>query len=182
MLWQIDPTHANVDFSVKHMAISTVRGSFKTFTATGATNDDGYPTSLSMEIDATSITTNNDQRDAHLRSGDFFETEKHPKLTFKSTKISGPKNDLVVEGQMTIRGATKLIRLTGEMSDIVTDPWGNQRTSLSLRGKLVRSEFGLLWNQALEFGGLMVSDDVKLEIEAEGIAVPSEAGAEAATA
>jgi polyisoprenoid-binding protein YceI len=174
MLWQIDSAHASVDFTVKHMAISTVRGSFKTFTAKGATNDDGFPTALSMEIDSASVTTNNEQRDAHLRSGDFFETEKFPKLTFKSTKITGTKDDLVVEGDMTIRGVTKPLTLRGELSQIVTDPWGNKRTSIALFGKLNRSDFGLTWNQALEFGGLMVSDEVKLSIEAEGTAVPVE--------
>lgn len=182
MLWNIDPTHANVDFSVKHMAISTVRGSFKSFTAKGATNDDGFPTMLSMEIDAASVTTNNDQRDGHLRSADFFEVDAHPKLTFKSTKITGTKDDLDIVGDMTIRGVTKPVSLKGELSEIVTDPWGNKRTSIALKGKLIRSEFGLTWNQALEFGGVIVSDEVKLEVEAEGVAVPAGQGAEAATA
>jgi polyisoprenoid-binding protein YceI len=182
MLWQIDPTHANVDFSVKHMAISTVRGSFKSFTAKGATNDDGFPTALSMEIDAASVTTNNDQRDGHLRSADFFEVDAHPKLAFKATKITGSKDDLTIVGDMTIRGVTKPVTLKGELSEIVTDPWGNKRTSIALRGKLIRSEFGLTWNQALEFGGLLVSDEVKLEVEAQGVATPAGQGAEAATA
>jgi len=173
MLWNIDPTHANLDFSVKHMAISTVRGSFKQFTATGATNDDGIPTALAMEIDASSITTNNDQRDGHLRSPDFFDTANHPTLTFKATKITGTRSDLTVAGDLTIRGVTKPVTLKGELSEIITDPWGNKRTSIAVRGKLVRSEFGLTWNQALELGGVLVSDEVKLELEAQATAVPS---------
>jgi polyisoprenoid-binding protein YceI len=171
MLWNIDPTHASLDFSVKHMAISTVRGSFQKFTATGATNDDGIPTALSMEIDAASITTNQEQRDAHLRSPDFFDVANHEKLTFKSTKITGTRDDLTVVGDLTIRGTTKPVTLKGEIADVITDPWGNKRTSLAVRGKLVRSEFGLTWNQALELGGVLVSDEVKLELEAQAVAV-----------
>ena len=174
MLWKIDPTHANVDFSVKHLAIATVRGSFKTFTASGATNEDGVPTALSMEIDAASINTDNPQRDTHLRSGDFFDVEKFPKLTFKATKITGKPDDLTVVGDLTIRGVTKPLSLKGELATSIKDPWGNQRTSLSLTGKISRSEWGLTWNQALEFGGVMVSDDVKLQIEAEAVAVVEE--------
>lgn len=174
MLWNIDPTHANVDFSVKHLAISTVRGSFKSFTATGATNEDGVPTALSMEIDAASINTDNPPRDTHLRSGDFFDVEKFPKLTFKATKITGTPDDLTVVGDLTIRDVTKPLTLKGELATAIKDPWGNQRTSLSLAGKISRSEWGLTWNQALEFGGVMVSDDVKLQIEAAAVAVVEE--------
>jgi polyisoprenoid-binding protein YceI len=171
MLWTVDNTHALVEFSVKHMAIATVKGHFNTFTATGETNDAGVPTSVSMEIDAASVFTNNEQRDGHLKSPDFFDVANHPKLTFKSTKITGSGDDLTIVGDMTIRGVTKPITLKGEMSQTVTDPWGNKRTSLAATGKLSREQFGLTWNMALEFGGMMVSDDVKLHIEAEAVAV-----------
>ncbi len=182
MIWNIDPTHANVDFSVKHLAISTVRGSFKSFTASGATNEDGVPTALTMEIDAASINTDNAQRDAHLRSADFFDAENHPKLSFKATKISGTGDDLTVTGEMTIRGVTKPLTLKGEIAEPIKDPWGMPRTSLVLDGKLIRSEFGLIWNQALEFGGVMVSDEVKLHIEAQGVGQPMAEGKETAAA
>ena len=171
MHWTVDTTHALVEFSVKHMAISTVKGHFNTFTATGETNDAGTPTSVSMEIDAASVFTNNEQRDGHLKSPDFFDIANHPKLTFKSTKITGSGDDLTIVGDMTIRGVTKSITLKGEMSQTVTDPWGNKRTSIAATGKLSREQFGLVWNMALEFGGLMVSDEVKLHIEAEAVAV-----------
>ncbi|MEX2182504.1 MAG: YceI family protein [Gemmatimonadaceae bacterium] len=179
MLWNIDPTHANVEFSVKHLAISTVRGAFNSFTASGATNDDGIPTALTMEIDAASISTNNEQRDAHLKSADFFDAANHPKLTFKATKITGTRDDLTVIGDLTIRGVTKPLTFKGEIATAIKDPWGLQRTSLSLSGKISRSEWGLNWNQALEFGGVLVSDDVKLEIEAAAVA-QAESGATAA--
>ena len=171
MQWTIDNTHALVEFSVKHMAISTVKGHFKSFTATGETNEAGAPTAVQMEIDAASVYTNNDQRDGHLRSDDFFGVEKYPTLTFNSTQITGTGDDLTIEGEITIKGVTKPLTLTGQLSRTVTDPWGNQRTSLAVTGKLSREAFGLTWNMALEFGGLMVSDEVKLHIEAEAVAM-----------
>lgn len=171
MQWTIDNTHALVEFSVKHMAISTLKGHFKSFTATGETNEAGVPTSVQMDIEAASVFTNNDQRDGHLKSDDFFGVEQFPTLTFKSTRITGAGDDLTIEGEMTIKGVTKPLTLKGELSRTVTDPWGNQRTSLAVTGKLSRESFGLVWNMALEFGGFMVSDEVKLHIEAEAVAM-----------
>ena len=171
MQWTIDTTHANVDVSVKHMAISTVRGAFNVFSGTGSTNEDGMPVAVAMQIDAASISTNNEQRDAHLKSPDFFDVANHPTLTFVSTRITGTRDDLTIVGDLTIRGVTKSVTLKGEMSQEVKDPWGNQRTSIVANGKLSREQFGLVWNMALEFGGVMVSDEVKLHIEAEAVAV-----------
>jgi len=171
MIWNLDTTHANVDFSVKHMAISTVRGSFNLFAASGETDDaTGMPTKLSMEIDAASVNTNNEQRDGHLKSADFFETEKYPKITFVSTKITGTPAELTIVGDPTIRGVTKSVTLTGELSSAMKDPWGLQRRSLEVAGKIKRSEFGLTWNQALEMGGVLVSDEVKLSVSAQAVA------------
>ncbi len=180
MNWLIDSTHSLVEFSVRHLAISTVRGRFTAFTASGETDANGLPTSLSMEIDATSLSTNNDQRDAHLRSADFFEVEKHPTLTFRSTKVTGTPAALTIVGDLTIRGVTQPITLAGEIAASVKDPWGNPRTSIAVSGKLSRSAFGLTWNQALELGGVVVSDEVKLQIEAEAVAMAAPATAQAA--
>jgi len=159
--WTIDPTHAQVEFAVKHMAISTVRGQFKSFTATGETNDAGMPTALTMEIE---------QRDGHLTSPDFFDAANFPKLTFTATKISGSADALTIVGDLTIKGVTKSVTLTGEMASPIKDPWGNQRTSLSAAGKISRGDFGLTWNMALEAGGFLVSDEVKLSIDAQAVA------------
>lgn len=176
MIWNLDPSHTNVDFAVKHMAISTVRGAFNLFSATGETNDAGMPTKLSMEIDASSVNTNNEQRDGHLKSPDFFDVANHPKLTFVATKITGTPSELTIVGDLTIRGVTKSVTLTGELSGPAKDPWGNQRRSLTASGKIKRSEFGLTWNQALEMGGVLVSDEVKLSVEAQAVAaVPATA-------
>ncbi len=170
MTWTIDPSHSLVEFSVRHLAISTVRGRFTSFTAFGETDAAGVPLSLAMEIDAASLSTNNDQRDGHLRSADFFEVEKYPLLTFHSTSVTGTKDALTILGDLTIRGVTKPVTLTGAVATPVKDPWGNPRTSIEVSGSLSRSGFGLTWNQALELGGVVVSDEVKLHIEAEAIA------------
>lgn len=171
MIWNLDTTHANVDFSVKHMAISTVRGSFDLFSASGETDDaTGLPTKLSMEIDAASVNTNNEQRDGHLKSPDFFDVANHPKITFVSTKVSGTPSELTIVGDLTIRGVTKSVTLTGELSSVMKDPWGLQRRSIEVAGKIKRSEFGLTWNQALEMGGVLVSDEVKLTVSAQAVA------------
>jgi polyisoprenoid-binding protein YceI len=162
------------------MAIATVRGNFKSFTGSGETDKNGTPTSVRMEIDTGSIFTNNEQRDAHLRSPDFFDTPNFPKMTFVSRKVSGAPDDLRIDGDLTIRDVTHPITLKGEMSQVVTDPWGNKRLSLAMNTKISREKWGLTWNQALEFGGWLVSDEVKLSIEAEAVATPS--GAEAETA
>lgn len=171
MIWNLDTTHANVDFSVKHMAISTVRGAFNLFSATGETDEaTGLPTKLSMEIDAASVNTNNEQRDGHLKSPDFFDVANHPKITFVSTKVSGTPSELTIVGDLTIRGVTKSVTLTGELSPVMKDPWGLQRRSIEVAGKIKRSEFGLTWNQALEMGGVLVSDEVKLTVSAQAVA------------
>ena len=169
MLWTIDPTHAVVEFSVKHMAISTVKGAFRSFTATGETDAEGVPKRLTMEIDANSISTHNEQRDGHLRSPDFFDVAKHPTLAFTSTQVTANADDLTIVGDLTIRGITKPVTLTGELSRVVTDPWGNQRTSIAVRGKISRKDWGLTWNQALDTGGVLVGKDVLITIEAEAV-------------
>ncbi|MBX3134304.1 MAG: YceI family protein [Gemmatimonadaceae bacterium] len=181
MIWNLDASHTNLDFAVKHMAISTVRGSFNVFSATGETNDAGMPTKLSMKIDAASVSTNNEQRDGHLKSADFFDVANHPTITFVATKIAGTPAELTITGDLTIRGVTKSVVLTGELSGEAKDPWGQPRRSLEVSGKIKRSEWGLTWNQALEMGGVLVSDEVKLSLSAQAVAAEPE-GAETATA
>jgi polyisoprenoid-binding protein YceI len=170
MQWTLDATHTQVGFSVKHMAISTVRGRFTTFDGSGETDANGTLTSARFTIDAASIDTNQEQRDAHLRSADFFETEKYPTITFDSTKITQDGTDIAITGDFTMHGVTKSITLKGETTPVVKDPWGMTRTGLTVEGKINRKDWGLAWNQALEFGGLMVSEDVKLSIELEVVA------------
>src|SRR5512133_1366790 len=169
MHWTLDTTHTQVGFSVKHMAISTVRVRFTKFDGSGETDASGTIVKARVTIDASSIDTNQEQRDAHLRSADLFDTEQFPTIVFESTSIMQSGTDITITGNFTMHGVTRTLTLKGETSPVVRDPWGMTRTALTLDGKLNRKEWGLTWNQALELGGLMVSEDVKLSIELEAV-------------
>ena len=165
--WNIDPTHSTVGFSVKHLMISTVRGRFSDYTAT-LNLDDATPANSALEvsISTASVDTRTEQRDNHLRSPDFFDVANHPELTFKSTNIQGDVNGtFTILGDLTIRGTTRPVTLNASFEGAGKDPWGNERKAFTAMGKINREEFGLTWNQALEAGGLLVSSDVKLELE-----------------
>lgn len=169
MQWTLDNTHADVEFAVRHLMISTVKGRFRQFTGTGTTAPDGTLTGVEMTIDAASIDTNSEQRDGHLRSADFFDVANHPQLAFKSTKVVQAGSDVMITGDLTIRGVTKPVTLTGEYAAPSTDPWGNTRAALAVSGKIGRKDWGLVWNQALETGGVVVGEDVKLRVEVEAV-------------
>lgn len=167
MIWNLDSSHSSVEFAVKHMAISTVRGKFRVFSGSAETTADGKLVAIDATVDAASIDTSAEQRDAHLRGADFFDVEKHPTFTFRSTRIEQSGDDVVVEGDLTMLGVTKPVTLKGEIAAPQKDPWGNQRAAVELSGKISRKEWGLVWNAALEAGGVLVSDDVKLTISAQ---------------
>ena len=175
MKWTIDGTHSAAEFAVKHLMISTVKGRFNSFAGEGETNPDGTVKSVSVTIDAATIDTRDEKRDAHLRSPDFFDATGHPTLTFASRRIDQKGSDISITGDLTIRGVTKAVTLTGEYNAPVTDPWGGTRAGLAVSGKINRKDFGLHWNVALEAGGFVVSEDVRLNIEVEAIAVKDEA-------
>lgn len=169
MTWNLDPTHSSIQFAVKHMVISTARGTFRDFDIDAEVDPENFAASnATVTIKAESLDTNNDDRDTHLRSNDFFDVENHPNITFITKKIE-PRGgqDYRIVGDLTIRGITKEVALQGEVNGPAVDPWGNQRLGLSANGKVNRKDFGLNWNVALEAGGFLVSDDVKLNIEAE---------------
>lgn len=169
--WQIDPAHTSVEFAVKHLMISTVRGRFGTVSGT-LTGLDQAPT-LSVTIDAASIDTRVAQRDEHLRSADFFDVAHHPVIGFTSKRIEGkPTRAFKLIGDLTIRGMTREVVLDVEYQGGGRDPWGNQRMGFSASGKLDRKEFGLTWNQVLEAGGLTVGDEVKFTVDVELTAQP----------
>jgi polyisoprenoid-binding protein YceI len=169
--WAIDSTHSEVQFKVKHMMISTVTGYFSKFDASVETEDENFETAkIDFTADLNSISTNNEQRDAHLRTSDFFDVENHPQITFKGNKLEKVSDDeYKLTGDLTIRGNTKPVTLAVDYGGMAQDPWGNTRVGFTLNGKISRKEFGLHWNAMTETGGIVVGDEVKLHINAEFI-------------
>ena len=166
--WQLDASHSSIGFAVKHLMIATVKGSFGKFEASfsGKENDLGKA-SVKVNVDASSIDTSNDQRDAHLRSPDFFDAAQFPAITFESKRIEGNAfGDFKLVGDLTIRGVTKEVVLDASFEGRAKDPWGNSRLGYTAKGKINRADFGLTWNQALEAGGVVVSEEVKISVEA----------------
>jgi polyisoprenoid-binding protein YceI len=170
MKWNIDVTHSQAEFAIKHMMISTVRGRFKTLTGFGESDAAGTLTTVSLDIDVASIDTNQQQRDDHLRSADFFDVANNPLATFRSTAISQSGDDITITGHLTMKGVTKPVTLTGEYASPVKDPWGNQRAAVNVSATINRKDWGLEWNTALETGGFLLSNDVKLAFEVQAVA------------
>ena len=163
--WVLDPTHSELTFKVKHMMITNVKGEFKNFTVE-ADGDDILKSSIAVTIDASSINTNSDQRDGHLKSADFFDVENHKELSFKSTSFKKKDDDeYELRGLLTIKGISKEVSLELEFGGINKDPWGNEKAGFSFKGKISRKNWGLNWNAALETGGVLVSDEVKISGE-----------------
>ena len=168
--WNIDPSHTSVTFAVKHMVIATVRGSLKLTSGTAQMGDDGKLLGVEAVIDATTINTADAGRDGHLNSLEFLDTANHTALTFKSTGVQAlGGNGYKVTGDLTIRGTTNPIILDVETTPAGKDPWGNTRMAATATGKLSRKEWGLVWNQTLETGGLLVSDEVKLTLDVQAV-------------
>ncbi|MGE0587724.1 MAG: YceI family protein [Cyclobacteriaceae bacterium] len=166
--WSVDPTHSEVQFKVKHLVISTVTGFFKKFS--GSVESDGEDfdgAEVSFSADINSIDTNQKDRDNHLKSPDFFAAEEHPTMDFNGElkKVSG--NDYKLVGDLTIRGTKKAIELGAEFGGTMTDPYGNVKSGFEINGKINRKDFGLNWNAVTEAGGVVVSDEVKLHINAQ---------------
>lgn len=167
MAWQIDKAHSSVEFSVRHMGISTVRGRFEEFDATFDLDPSGVLEAVHATIQPQSINTREPKRDAHLKSGDFFDADKYP-ITFESSRVSRTGNGTYrIVGDLTMHGETHPVELNAEVSAPIQDPTGNRRVGLEATGKLNRKDWGISWNVALEAGGLMVSDTVNLHIEGE---------------
>ncbi|TZF81040.1 YceI family protein [Pedobacter sp. BS3] len=164
--WTVDPTHSEVQFKVKHLVISTVTGSFKTFSGTLETeNDDFSNAAVSFSLDVDSIDTNQSDRDNHLKSPDFFDAEKYPKITFQSTSFTHQGgDDYQLQGNLTIRDITKPVTLNVEYGGSATDFYGNTKAGFEVMGKISRKEFGLQWNAVTEAGAVVVGDEIKLII------------------
>ncbi len=170
--WNIDPVHSVAEFKVKHMMISNVKGQFTRLDGTLSLDEsDITNSSVEASIEAASITTRDDQRDAHLKSADFFDVEKFPMLSFKSTGVSRTGGEeLAVTGDLTIHGITRLVVFNVEGPTVpAKDPWGNTRRGLSATTKINRRDFGLTWNSALETGGILVGDEVTITLDVQFI-------------
>ena len=164
----VDPSHSSVGFEVKHMGIATVRGEFRTFQGTLEATDETL--SLQGTVDVSSIDTRDEQRDGHLKSPEFFDAEQQPQIAFHSTTADIADSGAVrLAGEITIKGITKPIELTGTVAENGEDPWGNQRIGVEVDGKIDRREFDLKWNQTLPNGGLLVSNTVKLVVSVSAV-------------
>lgn len=165
--WAIDPTHSEIGFKVKHMMFTNVSGKFDSFTADIQNEETQFETSeIRFSAEVKSINTGNSDRDNHLRSADFFDTDTFGALTFKSTSITKVnEGQYEIKGDLTIKDVTQSISLGAEYSGLMKDPWGNTRIGLSLNGAINRKNFGLTWNAALETGGVLVGEDIKLSAE-----------------
>ncbi len=167
--WNIDTTHSEVGFSVRHMMVSKVRGKFNTFSATIVTGADPSESSVTAEIDLDSIDTGNEQRDGHLKSADFFEVDKHAKMTYQSTSVTADGSDWLVNGDLTLHGVTKSVPLKLELNGITQDPYGNTRAGFTATGEISRGDFGIEFNMPMDGGGVVVGDKIQINIEVEAI-------------
>ncbi len=167
--WQIDPTHTRVGFRVSHMMVSSVEGSFPDVSGTldlqpGKLSD----AKVSVEVTMNTVSTGNDQRDEHLRTSDFLDVANHPTMTFSSTGLKAKRGGFELTGDLTIRGVTKRVTFTGTgLDQVAVDPWGNKRMGAHATTIVNRQDFGVAWNQALETGGLLVGDELPLQIDVE---------------
>jgi polyisoprenoid-binding protein YceI len=169
-VYALDPAHTTVEFIVRHLMITKVRGRFTAFDGQiELPPGSDLPASITATIDAGSIDTREEQRDAHLRSADFFEVEKFPHLIFESTRIHGAPDDFTIDGKLTIRGVTRDVKLAGSFEGRATDPWGGVRVGYAAHTTINRKDFGLAWNAALETGGVVVGDEVRIELNVEAV-------------
>jgi polyisoprenoid-binding protein YceI len=165
--WVLDPTHSELGFKIKHLMITNVTGTFRNFQGEIETeNADFTSAKIKLTAQMDSISTNNEQRDAHLRNADFFEVDKYPELQFSSTRIEKTDDEtFTVHGNLTMKGITKPVKLNAEFNGLTKDPWGGERAGFVVTGKIKRSEWGVTFNSTMETGGIMLGEEVKLESE-----------------
>jgi polyisoprenoid-binding protein YceI len=167
--WAIDPVHSEVGFTVRHMMVSKVRGRFTSFSGEIVTGADPLDSSVTAEIALDSIVTGNEQRDAHIRSADFFDAEAHPTMTYRSTGVRRHGDDYVVDGELTLKGVTRDVPLALELNGFGPDAYGGTRAGFTATAEISRSDFGINWNAAIEGGGVVISDKVTIQLEIEAV-------------
>jgi polyisoprenoid-binding protein YceI len=166
-VWNIDTSHTTVNFSVRHMMVSKVRGKFATFGGTIVIAEDPTASTLEASVDMASVDTGDAGRDEHLRTSDFFDVKAHPKMTFKSTDITASGGDYELTGDLTIRGVTRPVTFDLELGGVGTDPWGNTRTGFTATTTINRKDWGLEYNAVLEGGGVLIGEKVTIELDVE---------------
>jgi len=167
--WTADAAHSHVGFTVRHMVVSKVRGSFDKFEATVTIADDPLQSSVEATIDLASINTGDEGRDGHVKGGDFFDIEQYPTMVFTSTGIRPNGSDYYLDGDLTIKGVTKPVTLELEFNGVTKDPWGGTRAGFSATGEVNRGDYGISYNAALETGGVLIGEKLKIEIEIEAV-------------
>jgi polyisoprenoid-binding protein YceI len=167
--WTIDPVHSEIGFTVRHMMVSKVRGRFNDYSGEIVTGADPVDSSVTAEIALDSIVTGNEQRDAHIRSADFFDVETHPTMTYRSAGVRRHGDGYVVDGQLTLKGVTRDVPLTLELNGFGPDAFGGTRAGFTATAEISRSDFGINWNAAIEGGGVVVSDKVTIQLEIEAV-------------
>jgi polyisoprenoid-binding protein YceI len=170
--WSIDPVHTEVGFSVRHMMVSKVRGKFRTFSGQIVTGRDPLDSSVTAEIDLSSIDTGNEQRDAHIRSADFFEVETYPAMTYRSTGVRRHGDGYVLDGELTLKGVTRDVPLALEINGFGPDAYGGTRAGFSATAEINRRDFGVNFSAAMETGGAVVGDKVTIQLEIEAVLQP----------
>ena len=167
--WTIDALHSEVGFSVRHMMVSKVRGKFTKFAGEIVTADNVYDSSVTAEIDLSSIDTGNEQRDAHIRSADFFEVETYPTMTYRSTGVRRHRDGFILDGKLTLKGVTKDVPLSLELNGFGPDPYGGTRAGFTAIAEINRRDFGVNFTAVMETGGAVVSDKVTIQLEIEAV-------------
>jgi len=163
--WTLDPAHSELSFWVRHLKISKVRGTFENFEVTVITPEDPSQIRVEASIDVSSVNTGVEPRDNHLRSSDFFLVEEHPHMLFRSTGIQVDGDDFVMDGELTLRGVTQAVTLTGELGGVITDDYGRTKAGASATTTINRQDFGVSWNAALEAGGFTLGDEVTISVD-----------------
>ncbi|GAA1319075.1 YceI family protein [Leucobacter albus] len=169
--WKIDATHSEVGFAIRHLAISKVKGKFEDFDATFVTGENPLDSSVTATAEVASVNTNEKNRDGHLRTGDFFEAEQFPQLTFASNGVRVVDGDFKVDGELTMRGVTKPVTFDFEFGGFGEDPYGNYKAGFTAKSVVKREDFGLTWNAPLEKGGFLLGDDVTITIDVQAALV-----------
>ena len=167
--WNVDTSHSVVGFSARHLMISKVRGRFTAFSGTVTIAEDPLQSTVEANVDLSSVTTGDDQRDAHLKSADFFDIENHPHMTFRSTGLKADGEDFIMTGDLAVAGTTRTVDFELEFDGVEKDPWGGTRAGFTASTEISRKDWEMTWNVALETGGVLVGDKVKIDIEIEAI-------------